>query len=51
LARELTRLRAEQGDAAFRGGHFESAAELLEHLTADPQFAPFLTLLAYREID
>jgi len=51
LARALARLRAEQGDAAFLGGHFESAAKLLEHLTADPQFAPFLTLLAYREID
>jgi malate synthase len=51
LSRELSRLRAEQGDAAFRTGHFEPAARLLESLTADPEFAPFLTLVAYQEID
>jgi malate synthase len=51
LTRELARLRVEQGEAAFRGGHYEAAARLLERLTADPEFAPFLTLLAYREID
>jgi malate synthase len=51
LARELARLRAEQGETAFRNGHFESAAGLLDRLTADSHFAPFLTLLAYHEID
>jgi malate synthase len=51
LTKELARLRAEQGEAAFRGGHYEAAARLLERLTADPEFAPFLTLLAYQEID
>ena len=51
LAQELARLRAEQGETAFRNGHFESAAELLDRLTADSHFAPFLTLLAYQKID
>jgi malate synthase len=51
LASELSRLRSELGEAAFRDGHYEAAARLLERLTADPEFAPFLTLRAYEEID
>jgi malate synthase len=51
LASELARLRSELGEAAFRDGHYEAAAQLLERLTADPEFAPFLTLRAYEEID
>jgi malate synthase len=49
--REVARLRAQLGDDAFRTGHFEQAARLLDRLTADPRFQTFLTLAAYREID
>jgi len=51
LASELVRLRTQLGDAAFNAGQFEPAAQLLDRLTADLQFAPFLTLLAYDQID
>jgi malate synthase len=51
LASELARLRTQQGEAAFNAGQFEPAAQLLDRLTADSQFAPFLTLLAYDQID
>jgi malate synthase len=50
LARELDRLRAARADVVYQGTHLEVAARLLERLTAEPRFAPFLTLLAYREI-
>ena len=49
--RELARLREQHGEQAFRAGHFEHAARLLDRLTADPRFQTFLTLAAYREID
>jgi malate synthase len=51
LQRELRRLKAQLGEEAFRTGHFETAARLLDRLTADPRFQTFLTLAAYREID
>ena len=51
VKRELGRLHDALGEGAFRKGHYEQAAKLLERLTADPRFATFLTLSAYREID
>ena len=48
---QLARIRAEVGAAAFSAGHYARAAELLDQLTANPEFEPFLTLTAYREID
>jgi len=55
LVREVTReeldnIRAEVGDAAFAGGHYEHAAKLVDELTAKEAFETFLTLTAYREI-
>jgi malate synthase len=47
----LAGIRAEVGEAAFAAGHFERAAKLVDELTERPQFATFLTLTAYREID
>ncbi len=51
IRKELDRLQGLHGEDAFRKGHYEQAAKLLERLTADPRFATFLTLSAYREID
>jgi len=47
----LAEIRRETGDDAWRKGHFERAYEHLDRLTAAPEFAPFLTLNAYDEID
>jgi hypothetical protein len=45
------KIRAEVGESAFAAGHYARAAELVDELTASPEFEPFLTLAAYREID
>jgi malate synthase len=50
-AEQLAKIRAEVGESAFANGHYARAAELLDQLTANPEFEPFLTLTAYREID
>ncbi len=48
---QLARIREETGPQGFAAGHYTRAAEILEALTADPEFEPFLTLIAYRDID
>jgi malate synthase len=50
INRELRTLkeREQTGPAA---GHYDTAARLLERLTAEPRFTAFLTAVAYREID
>jgi malate synthase len=50
MVAQLARIRAEVGAAAFAAGHYARAAELVDQLTAAPNFEPFLTLAAYREI-
>ena len=47
---QLDRIRAEVGGQAFAAGHYARAAELVDALTANPEFEPFLTLTAYREV-
>jgi malate synthase len=51
LTEELARIRAKVGPGEFSAGHYARAAELVEELVTDRSFAPFLTLLAYRDID
>jgi malate synthase len=48
---ELTKIRAEAGEAAFAAGHYARAAELFTDLSASDRFESFLTLSAYRELD
>jgi hypothetical protein len=50
LTGEVERLRATRGDVPYEPAHLDVAARLLDRLVAEPRFAPFLTLLAYREI-
>jgi malate synthase len=50
LAGEVERLRAKRGEVPYEVAHLDVAARLLDRLVAEPRFAPFLTLLAYREI-
>jgi len=47
----LGEIRRETGDEAWRAGHHERAADHLDRLTAAPEFAQFLTLSAYEDID
>ena len=51
MSEELRRLADRVGSAAFASGHYEHAARIVDELTARPDFATFLTLAAYREID
>lgn len=50
LDEELDKLRQVRGDAAFDAGHFRAAAELLRDVTADDDFAEFITLPAYERL-
>jgi malate synthase len=47
----LAAIRTGAGDDAFEAGHYERAAALLDRLTAAQEFEPFLTLVAYEDID
>ena len=51
LAEELAKIRTEVGEGGYASGHYARAAELVTELTASEQFATFLTLTAYRDID
>jgi malate synthase len=51
LSEQLARIRVEVGAAAYAAGHYARAAELVDQLTASHVFEPFLTLVAYDEID
>jgi len=51
IAAQQQRIRTEEGEAAYAAGHFGRAAAILEALTSNPEFEPFLTLVAYHDID
>ena len=51
MREEMEKLREELGEDAFAAGHFRDAARLLDGITKDSKFAPFLTLIAYPELD
>ncbi|MFQ6005152.1 MAG: malate synthase A [Woeseia sp.] len=51
LAEELDRIRDTVGEELFSKAKFERAAQLLDKITAQDEFAPFLTSVAYEEID
>jgi malate synthase len=51
LIEQLAKIRAEVGESAFASGHYARAGELVDQLTASPEFESFLTITAYREID
>ncbi len=50
IAEQLARIRTETGQPAFDAGHYARAAALVDRLTAEPVFEPFLTLVAYDDI-
>jgi malate synthase len=48
---EMGKIREQLGDAAFDNGHYRRAAQLLDEITLQDDFSPFLTLVAYADID
>ena len=51
LREEMGRIREQLGNSAFDNGHYRRAAQLLEEITTQDEFSPFLTLVAYADID
>lgn len=51
LGEELEKIRARVGDEHFKTGNYEHAAELMDQITAQDEFAPFLTSVAYQDVD
>ncbi|MDH5345381.1 MAG: malate synthase A [Gammaproteobacteria bacterium] len=51
LVEEIDAIAGRVGKEAFETGHFRNAAGLLERITLDDEFVPFLTLFAYGELD
>ncbi|MHB9858068.1 malate synthase A [Streptomyces sp. YIM S03343] len=50
-ADELTAIRAETGDEAFAAGHWQQAHDLLLKVALDEDYADFLTLPAYEQLE
>ena len=48
---ELDKLKAQIGDKLYASGHYERAAVLIDKVTTAPDFATFITLPAYAEIN
>ena len=51
VGEELGRIRAEFGEAAYAGGHFDAAREVFEAVALGEPFVEFLTLPASERID
>lgn len=51
LREEMDKIRAAVGDEAFDAGHYRRAAQLMDHITKQNEFVPFLTLEAYKDLD
>ena len=51
LVAECAALRARLGESSYVAGRFDPAAKLLDEITTATDFATFLTLAAYRQLD
>jgi hypothetical protein len=51
LAEEQAGLQRSLGASAYAAGNFERASQLLDAITTGEEFATFLTLAAYRELN
>ncbi len=51
LGEELEKIREAVGEENYKANNYERAAELMDQITADDKFAPFLTSVAYQEVD
>ncbi len=50
LREEMDAIRAAVGEEAFEAGHYRRAAQLMDHITKQNEFVPFLTLEAYGDL-
>lgn len=50
LREEVDKIRAQAGDSQFAAASYRRAARLLDQITRQEQFAPFLTTVAYEDI-
>lgn len=51
LREEMDCIREQVGDEAFENGRFRKAAKLMDEITGQDEFVPFLTSVAYEYID
>jgi malate synthase len=51
LDEEMEKIRGAVGDERFGSGSFRRAAELFDQITRQEEFAPFLTLVAYEDLE
>jgi malate synthase len=51
LREEMDKIRSTVGDEAFESGRYREAARLMDGITRSGEFAPFLTSIAYQEIE
>lgn len=51
LREEMDRIRESVGEEAFENGQYRQAARLMDSITRSGDFAPFLTSIAYQEIE
>jgi malate synthase len=51
MREEMDKIREQVGDSAFENGHYRRAAQLLDEITHQDTFSPFLTSVAYTDID
>jgi malate synthase len=51
LREEMDKIRSTVGDEAFENGRYREAARLMDGITRSGEFAPFLTSIAYQEIE
>ena len=49
-SRELSRIRADVGEDAYRAGHYERAWKIFSEVALEDDFVEFLTLPAYRDL-
>ena len=50
MREEMDNIRAATGDEQFESGSYRRAAQLMDDITKQDEFAPFLTSIAYQEV-
>jgi malate synthase len=50
IHQELEAIRNQVGESHYQTGHYQLAAQLLEQITTQDEFAEFLTLVAYEHL-
>jgi malate synthase len=51
LREEMSHIREAVGEKAFNDGQYREAARLMDEITRSGEFVPFLTSVAYEELE